>query len=212
MPDEPSIWARVFEFAEAILPYWWIVLTSGIGPAMIIAWANKNQERFRVLKIIAKPHARPWIILVIFGLGFAYASFSAFDDVNSRLRTKSNELVRAQNRGSVEQQQAIDQLKTDLADARKQIDALIHPPADVDAIIQSGITVGKAFGARRSPNDATMFQFEEITHAGRFNAQIPFQYHDVTLQMIQFGSDVRLDAARAEDGRIIRSLVARAVQ
>jgi hypothetical protein len=33
-----------------------------------------------------------------------------------------------------------------------------------DEIIQAGIIVGKAYGGRRLPSDATMFEFKEITN------------------------------------------------
>lgn len=94
MAGEPSIWARLSEFIEALVPYGWIILTSGVGPAAIIALANKYKTRARFLKVLATPSARPWILMGIFIAGFGYASFSAFDDVNARLRKAQNEVKR----------------------------------------------------------------------------------------------------------------------
>jgi hypothetical protein len=99
MESEPSFLSRLFEFASTLLPYSWALVTTGIGPAVIIAFAAKYQDRFRILKPFANRTARPWIILVIFAIGFGYASFSAFDDVNSRLRKAQQETKEAQNRG-----------------------------------------------------------------------------------------------------------------
>jgi hypothetical protein len=114
METEPSFLSRLFEFASALLPYWLALVTSGIGPAVIIAFAAKYQDRYRILKPFANRSARPWIILVIFAIGFAYASFSAFDDVNGRLRKAQQEAKEAQSRGSVEQQKEIDHLESRL--------------------------------------------------------------------------------------------------
>jgi uncharacterized protein YybS (DUF2232 family) len=124
MESEPSFLSRLFEFGSALLPYWLALVTSGIGPAVIIAFAAKFQDRFRILKPFANRTARPWIILAIFAIGFAYASFSAFDDANSRLRKAQQEAKEAQGRGSVEQQKAIDHLESRLSEAQKQIDSL----------------------------------------------------------------------------------------
>jgi hypothetical protein len=120
MESEPSFLSRLFEFGSALLPSLLVLVTSGFGPAVIIAFAAKYQDRCRLLKPIANRTARPWIILVIFAIGFAYASFSAFDDVNSRLRAAQKEVTEAKNKGSVEQQRAIDKLGTDLASAQRQ--------------------------------------------------------------------------------------------
>ena len=103
MESEPSFLSRLFEFGSALLPYLFVLVTSGVGPAVITAFAAKYQDRFRILKPIANRTARPWIILAVFAIGFAYASFSAFDDVNSRLRKAQQEAKEAQRRGSVEQ-------------------------------------------------------------------------------------------------------------
>ena len=51
-----------------------------------MAWASRYQNRFKFLRPIANEKARPWIIMTIFMGGFGYASFSAFDGVNSQLR------------------------------------------------------------------------------------------------------------------------------
>jgi hypothetical protein len=52
-------------------------------------------------------------------------------------------------------------------------------PASGD-IVQAGVIVGKAFGARRSPNDATTFEFVEITHAQQFNPREPLSIRELS--------------------------------
>jgi hypothetical protein len=45
-----------------------------------------------------------------------------------------------------------------------------------EEIYQAGISVGKVFGGRRSPTNATIFEFQEITQAGQFNLGAEFEY------------------------------------
>jgi hypothetical protein len=47
-------------------------------------------------------------------------------------------------------------------------------PVNTEAIYQAGIVVGKVFGDRRLPNDATTFEFKEITDCAQFNTSVPF--------------------------------------
>jgi hypothetical protein len=56
-----------------------------------------------------------------------------------------------------------------------------QPVTPDDTIYQAGIVVGKAFGARRLPNDATRFEFREITNAAQFNPSAPFTYSGVKM-------------------------------
>jgi hypothetical protein len=50
-----------------------------------------------------------------------------------------------------------------------------------DSIYQAGIIVGKAFGARRLTNDATRFEFREITNCAQLNTSAPFTYSGVKM-------------------------------
>jgi hypothetical protein len=59
-----------------------------------------------------------------------------------------------------------------------------QPPAESGAIQQAGIVVGKAFGARRSPSDATKFEFVEITNCAQFNTNEPFTYNDIRMRFV----------------------------
>ena len=152
MQPEPSIFIRLFEFGSALLPYWWAILTSGIGPAMIIRVADKYQERaprrFRpALRRLANPDARPWIILAIFVLGFGYASFSAFDGIEKQLHSKENELQQAHNKGSADQQKSIEQLRSELDQAKQQITSLSHPSRDPNQLYQDTAPVARIRGA-----------------------------------------------------------------
>jgi hypothetical protein len=55
---------------------------------------------------------------------------------------------------------------------------------DPDGIYQARIMVGKAFGARRLPTDATTFEFVEITNCAQFNTSSPFYFHDIKLRFV----------------------------
>jgi hypothetical protein len=54
-------------------------------------------------------------------------------------------------------------------------------PTSDTMVYQGGIVVGKAFGARRLPNDATHFQFAEITNCAQFNTGAPFTYGGIRM-------------------------------
>jgi hypothetical protein len=54
-------------------------------------------------------------------------------------------------------------------------------PTSDTMIYQAGVVVGKAFGARRLPNDATHFQFAEITNCAQFNTGAPFTYGGIRM-------------------------------
>jgi len=55
---------------------------------------------------------------------------------------------------------------------------------DPDGIYQARIMVGKAFGARRLPTDATTFEFVKITNCAQFNTASPFYLHDIKLRFV----------------------------
>jgi hypothetical protein len=76
-------------------------------------------------------------------------------------------------------------------------------------IKQAGIVVGKAFGARRSPTDATIFEFEEITNSQQFNYNAPFEYQGHTLRLIHAETITGLNVSRPQDGRIISRVKAK---
>jgi hypothetical protein len=85
------------------------------------------------------------------------------------------------------------------------------PPVDLDAILQGGVKVGKVFGGRRSPTNALIYEFVEITNARQFDLSAPFQYHGVILQLIRVKSRVGLDISRPEDGMILRDVTAHVI-
>jgi hypothetical protein len=185
MESEPSFLSRLFEFGSALLPYFFVLATSGIGPALIIAFAAKYQDRFRLLKPIANRAARPWIILAILAIGFGYASFSAFDDVNSRLRTAQKEAAEAKGKGSVEQQRAIDKLGTDLAAAQRQIEELKLPKRDPNWLYQDGAQVAMV-GQTQSDPQRRIVAFPVVTANRELNMHRPFYFLD--WQLICAGS------------------------
>jgi hypothetical protein len=55
-------------------------------------------------------------------------------------------------------------------------------PRGEEVIYQAGIVVGRVFGGRRSPTDATLFEFQEITQAGQFNTNAEFEYQGFILR------------------------------
>jgi hypothetical protein len=85
------------------------------------------------------------------------------------------------------------------------------PPAAVeeDSIYQAGVSVGKAFGARRSPSDATIFEFSEITNCGQFNTGAPFTYKGVKLRFVSERNSALMDISRVKDSPIRYGVLAR---
>jgi hypothetical protein len=82
---------------------------------------------------------------------------------------------------------------------------------DKEAIYQAGIIVGKAFGARRSPTDATVFEFVEITHASQFNPAEFFQYQNLSLKVLTIETKIGLMSSRPEDGTILQKVTAKII-
>jgi hypothetical protein len=78
-------------------------------------------------------------------------------------------------------------------------------------ITQAGVVVGKVFGGRRSPNDATVFEFVEITNANQFNPTQPFQFNGVTLLFQSTRSRVGLNIARPDAGMTYGGVVAKVI-
>jgi hypothetical protein len=101
MDTAPSLLARVFEFAAALIPYWWAVAT-GFGPALLIGMLHRYRnrwawlERSSLLTSVTARETRPRIAMVFAVGGILYASFQAFDDVNITLHRKETELVTLQ--------------------------------------------------------------------------------------------------------------------
>jgi hypothetical protein len=64
----------------------------------------------------------------------------------------------------------------------------IYPPpqqrSESSDIIQAGILVGKAYGGRRLPNDATKFEFVEITNCAQLNTAQPFTYNGIRMRFV----------------------------
>lgn len=91
------------------------------------------------------------------------------------------------------------------------------PPAWVsapnsEAITQAGIVVGQAFGARRSPTDATRFEIVEITHAQSLNWEEPIEYQGITLQIEHYDESTGMDSSRPQDGRLFKGITARVIK
>jgi hypothetical protein len=87
-----------------------------------------------------------------------------------------------------------------------------HSPAhDIDHIYQAGAIVGKVFGARRSPTDATIYEFVEITQAGQFNLAEQFAYKEFILAAQSAESVTGVDSSRPQDGKIIKKMVAKII-
>jgi hypothetical protein len=85
-------------------------------------------------------------------------------------------------------------------------------PADQGVITQSGIVVGKVFGARRLPTDATTFEFVEITNCNQFNTAEPFYYGGVKLLLQSNQKRVNLDISRPQDGMIRGYVLAKVIE
>lgn len=84
--------------------------------------------------------------------------------------------------------------------------------APADVIVQSGAAVGKVFGGRRSPIDATVFEFQEITQAGQFNIDAEFEYQGLIFKAMDIKSVTGLKSSRPQDGRIIEGMIAKVVR
>jgi hypothetical protein len=81
-----------------------------------------------------------------------------------------------------------------------------------DVIYQAGVIVGKVFGGRRAPTDATVFEFQEITHASQFNYNAEFEYQGYVLRPLSIFSVTDMTSSRPQDGRIVKSLTARIIR
>jgi hypothetical protein len=92
----------------------------------------------------------------------------------------------------------------------------VYPPShqvpDSGNVTQAGVIVGKAFGARRSPTDATVFEFTEITNCGSLNTDAPFFYDGVNLQFIKERDSVMMLMGRAQDSPIRFGVVAKVLE
>ncbi len=68
-----------------------------------------------------------------------------------------------------------------------------------------------ATGSFRSPTDAMIFEFVEITHASRLDTRYPFDFDGVSLRMISNQSRVGMDTSRPEDGMVYSGVIAQVV-
>jgi len=82
---------------------------------------------------------------------------------------------------------------------------------DMDAIYQAGILVGKVYGARRSPTDATVFEFVEITHASQLNTADVIQYQNYSLRILTLDTKIGMMSSRPEDGTIFQKITAKII-
>jgi hypothetical protein len=87
-----------------------------------------------------------------------------------------------------------------------------HSPITDDAIYQAGVAVGKVYGGRRTPTDATLFEFQEITNASQFNMSAEFEYQGYTLKTVSVRTHVGFTSLRPQDGAILTGLLAKVVR
>jgi hypothetical protein len=82
---------------------------------------------------------------------------------------------------------------------------------DTNHIYQVGIIVGTVFGARRSPTNATLVEFAEITHANQLDLSKIFIYQGISLHFINAKYRTRLEVTRPQDGTIFYNVTAEIV-
>jgi hypothetical protein len=81
-----------------------------------------------------------------------------------------------------------------------------------NAIYQAGVLVGNVFGVRRSPNDATTFEFVEITNANKLNSGEEFEYDGYILKMSSAETKVGLNVMRPDAGMIYTRVIAKIIR
>ena len=86
-----------------------------------------------------------------------------------------------------------------------------QPAQASDTIYQGGTEVGMVFGGRRSPTDAMIFEFVEITHSSRLDTRFPFEFNGVILRMVHAQSRVGMDSSRPEDGMVYSGVTAQVI-
>jgi hypothetical protein len=75
-------------------------------------------------------------------------------------------------------------------------------------VYQAGIVVGKAFGARRSPTDATAYTFVEITHASQLDMGAPIEFNGLILRIKLVNMKSGVTSNRPEEGTIYEGVTA----
>lgn len=85
------------------------------------------------------------------------------------------------------------------------------PQRDPESAYQAGVTVAKVFGGRRSPTDATTYEFVELKNANQLNAGMPFEYDGMLLVIQSVRTRVGLDISRPQDGMVYGGVVAKVV-
>jgi hypothetical protein len=83
---------------------------------------------------------------------------------------------------------------------------------DSGIIQQAGVSVGNAFGARRSPTDATRFEFVEITHAEKLNTAEPIVYQGIKMKITYMKGRSGLDVTRSSEGTILTEVIAKIME
>ena len=83
---------------------------------------------------------------------------------------------------------------------------------DSGIIQQAGASVGNAFGARRSPTDATRFEFVEITHAEKLNTAEPIVYQGIKMKITYMKGRSGLDVTRSSEGTILTEVIAKIME
>jgi hypothetical protein len=87
------------------------------------------------------------------------------------------------------------------------------PPVapDTDHILQGGVIVGKVFGGRPLPSDATTYEFVEITNCNQFNVGEPFFYAGRKLLFISNRKRGVFDTSRPQDGMVRGYVLAKVI-
>lgn len=107
--------------------------------------------------------------------------------------------------------QQSNQSGTNIGQQNNYYAAAPNPLRGSDVISQAGAAVGKVFGGRRSPADATVYEFVEITNANQLNPSAPFAYEGQLLVLKSVRSRVGLDISRPQDGMVYGGVVANVV-
>jgi len=94
MNDDPNFFARFYEFAVALIPYWWLLVSSGlfaVEPMIegVIPTKWKTVINKQWPKKLRHKHFRLAAVAALL-----LSSFFAFDDVNTRSRVLQREVTR----------------------------------------------------------------------------------------------------------------------
>jgi hypothetical protein len=160
MDIEPSYFARLWEFCSVVLANWYLLVTGGvfvIGQFLDMLlprrWSDGLNSRF-------PKERRRTLLLVLCAGAFVYASFAAYDDVNTRLRASQERLLQYASEkglpGDILTDEQRDKIARNLAVHRNDLGALtvgafltsgsvLFSISLIEAIERSGIPVKRIF-------------------------------------------------------------------